>query len=111
MTVGRNIAWLRLHRTKYSQKEIADLLEIDRNTYASWENGITDVKSSFIPKLAAIFNVSITQLFHAELSKKNCDLNEECTSPLIVVLNSNDQLSEKIRLFVQNNSLANTISS
>ncbi|WBZ94270.1 helix-turn-helix transcriptional regulator [Chryseobacterium wangxinyae] len=53
-------------KTKYSSQDIADLLEVDRNTYSNWENEATDIKSQYIPKLADIFNVKIQDLFDTE---------------------------------------------
>lgn len=58
MAIGTNLKKLRSN-TKYSQQDIADFLEIDRVTYANWENETTDVKSQYIPKLAEIFGVTI----------------------------------------------------
>lgn len=66
--LGQNLRKLR-SKTNYSQQDIADLLEIDRNTYANWENEKNDVKSEYIPKLANIFNVEISVLFEDEISK------------------------------------------
>ena len=62
MSIGTNI---RRYRTqaKKSQQEVADLLGIERNTYANWEKESSDIKSEFIPKLSEIFNVEINQLF------------------------------------------------
>lgn len=62
MGIGENLKRLR-SKTKYSNQDIADLLGVDRNTYANWENGTTDVKSQFIPQLADIFKVKIQDLF------------------------------------------------
>ena len=56
MGVGVNLKRIR-GKTKYSQRDIANLLGVDKNTYANWENEVTDVKSEFIPKLATIFDV------------------------------------------------------
>lgn len=67
MWLGQNLRKLR-SKTKYSQQDIADLLEIDRNTYANWENEKNDVKSDFIPKLAKIYNVDIAMLFEERIS-------------------------------------------
>lgn len=36
---------------------------MERKTYVNWENGKTDIKSKYIPKLAKIFNVDIQDLF------------------------------------------------
>ena len=62
MSVGNNIRRLRT-RAKKSQQEIADILGVERNTYANWENEQTDIKSEYIPKLSEIFNVEINDLF------------------------------------------------
>ncbi|WP_324290979.1 helix-turn-helix transcriptional regulator [Chryseobacterium sp. CY350] len=63
--IGTNLKRLR-SKTKYSSQDIADLLEVDRNTYSNWENEATDIKSQYIPKLADIFNVKIQDLFDTE---------------------------------------------
>jgi transcriptional regulator with XRE-family HTH domain len=62
MSIGNNIKVLRV-RTKKSQQDIADLLEIDRKTYAKWEAEESEIKSSYIPKIAEIFDVEIADLF------------------------------------------------
>lgn len=74
MSVGHNLRKLR-SKSKKSQKEIADLLEIDRRTYINWENEENDVKSEYIPKLAKIFDVEIKDLFSD--SKSNIQINQE----------------------------------
>lgn len=67
MSIGINLRKLRA-KTKYSQRDIAELLGVDKNTYANWENNTNDVKSEYIPKLASIFEVEIKDLF--ETGKK-----------------------------------------
>ncbi|GAA4153247.1 hypothetical protein GCM10022217_08770 [Chryseobacterium ginsenosidimutans] len=67
MSVGTNLKKLR-SKTKYSQQDIADMLNIDRLTYINWENETTEVKSGYIPKLADIFGVKIQDLFDGEQS-------------------------------------------
>lgn len=67
MGLGQNLRKLR-SKTKYSQQDLSDLLEIDRNTYANWENEKNDVKSEYIPKLAKIFKVEIALLFEEEIN-------------------------------------------
>ncbi len=44
MGVGTNLKRLR-SKTKFSQQDIADKLNIDRVTYANWESEMFDVKS------------------------------------------------------------------
>jgi len=62
MTIGNTIRKLRLAKN-LSQQVVADNLNIDRRTYAAWEMGIQDIKSSFIPQLAEFFGVEIADLF------------------------------------------------
>jgi transcriptional regulator with XRE-family HTH domain len=62
MGVGSNLRKFR-SKTKYSQRDIADFVGVDKNTYCNWENEISDVKSEFIPKLASILEVDINDLF------------------------------------------------
>lgn len=70
MSVGRNIKRLR-NRVGKSQQEVADLLNIDRKTYAKWEAEACEVKSNYIPQLADIFEVEITDLFKEKTTKIN----------------------------------------
>ena len=65
MTVGNNIRKLRSQKN-YSQQTVADNLNIDRRTYAAWEMGTQDIKSSFIPRLAEFFGVEIADLFNSD---------------------------------------------
>lgn len=65
MSIGNNIKILRT-RTKKSQQEIADLLDVDRKTYAKCESDDSEIKSSYIPKLADVFDVEIADLFKEE---------------------------------------------
>lgn len=58
MGVGTKMRLLR-NRTKYSQKDLADMLQVDRSTYVNWENETTDIKAQFLPKIAEIFEVEI----------------------------------------------------
>ena len=62
MIVGSNLRRLRI-KSKKSQQDIADILEIDRSTYIKWEKQENDVKSEYIPKLAEILGVEIKDLF------------------------------------------------
>ena len=51
MAIGNTIRKLRVAKN-LSQQFVADNLNIDRRTYAAWEMGTQDIKSSFIPRLA-----------------------------------------------------------
>jgi transcriptional regulator with XRE-family HTH domain len=65
MSIGNNIRKLRVKKN-YSQQTVADNLNVDRRTYAAWEMGTQDIKSSFIPRLAEFFDVDIADLFNSE---------------------------------------------
>lgn len=61
--IGENLRKLRTLNTNFSQREVAELLGVDRNTYSKWENNETDVKSEYLPKLAETFKIEIDDLF------------------------------------------------
>ena len=65
MAINNAIRKLRLAKN-LSQQFVADNLNIDRRTYAAWETGVQDIKSSFIPRLAEFFGVEIADLFSNE---------------------------------------------
>lgn len=99
MNIGNTIRKLRINASK-TQQEIADFLNVDRRTYAKWEEGIADVKSSLIPKIAEIFNVKISDLYNERKEierKKNLDKN------IIIVVTDND-IVEKILNLVNDTS-------
>lgn len=107
MGIGTNIKRLR-NKTKYSNQDIADLLGIDRNTYANWESETTDIKSQYIPKLADIFNVKIQDLFDddrkVEISNNTFDNKDNSVGLIIfnisdkaVIDNFNSKLEELIK--------------
>lgn len=114
MAIGTNLRKLR-SKTKYSQQDIADLLEVDRVTYTNWENETTDVKSQYIPKLAEIFNVSIQDLFEANSktsivnnnfdNKDNSIGQKDIQQGIIINISDSEtakQLAEQIKELVQN---------
>lgn len=76
MTIGKNLRKLR-SKTNYSQQYIADVLGVDKNTYANWEAGKNDVKGEYIPKLANIYGVEIKDLFESKVSKIEVNFNKQ----------------------------------
>lgn len=112
--IGTNLKKLR-SKTKYSQQDIADMLEVDRVTYTNWENETTDVKSQYIPKLAEIFGVNIQDLFTTDHKTRIVNNNFDNKDSSIgqkdiqqgIIINISDsetaqQLAEKIKELVQN---------
>lgn len=96
-------------KTKYSQQDIADILNIDRVTYSNWENEVTDVKSQYIPKLAEIFEVPIADLFNSEqkFQINNFENKDSATGQQGIIINISDSktaklLANQIKELVQN---------
>lgn len=105
MSVSNNIRKLRA-KTRKSQQEMADLLEVERKTYVNWENGQTDIKSEYIPKLAKIFNVDIQDLFKEsntslKIHQENRDNKDNSVNNSIVLVvpdkESVNQLAEVLK--------------
>jgi len=67
MDIADNLKKFR-NKSNISQQEVADTLGIDRKTYISWESGVSDIKSQYIPELAKLFNVEIGELFREKSS-------------------------------------------
>jgi len=98
MGVGTNLKRLR-NKTKFSQQEIADMLNLDRSTYVNWENETSDIKSQYIPKLAEIFKVDIKDLFEEEktfqISNNTFD-NKDNSAGIIIFNISDKDIAEKL---------------
>ena len=47
-----------------TQQEIADMLFINRRTYAAYENGVNSMTSATLIKIAKIYNVSVDYLLN-----------------------------------------------
>jgi len=111
MGVGTNLKRLRA-KTKLSQQDIADQLNIDRATYINWENETFDIKSQYIPKLAGIFKVDIKDLFEEDIKNINItnntfDNKDNSTGGNIIVFNFSDKeiaerLSSQIEQIINN---------
>ncbi len=54
----------------WTQQEIADMLFINRRTYAAYENGINSMTPETLIKLAKIHNVSVDYLLNLTDEKK-----------------------------------------
>lgn len=100
MGVGLKIKKLRT-KTKFSQTDVADIIGVDRNTYANWENETNDIKSEYIPKLAQIFEVEIKDLFEEstqkiEINQTNIDNKENSVNNSIVLVVPDKESVEKL---------------
>ncbi|WP_294304302.1 helix-turn-helix transcriptional regulator [uncultured Chryseobacterium sp.] len=110
MSVGTNLKKLR-SKTKYSQQDIADMLNVDRLTYVNWENETTEIKSGYIPKLADIFGVKIQDLFDNNQSVQINNFENTDNSTVLghqsIVINISDAetaklLGEQIQELIKN---------
>ena len=86
------------NKTKYSQQDIADLLNVDRVTYTNWENESTDIKAQYLPKLAEIFKVRIQDLFEDQqkLQINNFENRESATGQQGIIINITDSETAKL---------------
>ena len=60
-SIGQNLLRLRT-KLGYTQKEIADLVNIDRTTYSKYETGATEPSVELLQKFAELFSVDFNTL-------------------------------------------------
>ena len=65
MTLGQNIARLRAQKN-LSQGDLADALEVSRQSVSKWENGLSCPDVQLLPQLADLFHVTLDDLFGRE---------------------------------------------
>lgn len=92
MSLENTIRKLRIQSGK-TQQEVAEYLNIDRRTYAKWEEGATEIKGTIIPKIAAAFNVSISDLYHENKPKKAKDV-----SKALIIVTDGDMVEKILHL-------------
>lgn len=63
---GEHLRDLRKGKTRYSQEEMAKLLNISRSTYTYYETGKSEPSYSNLRKLVDILNVDYNELFDYE---------------------------------------------
>ncbi|MBR3972165.1 MAG: helix-turn-helix domain-containing protein [Ruminococcus sp.] len=73
--LGRALRLLRKH-SELTQKQVADVLHIDRSTYAYYESGTTEPDLKSIKKLAKIFNVKPADILPENDGKINVCLSD-----------------------------------
>jgi len=76
MNFGAKLRMLRNQR-KYSQQDLADMLNIDRNTYANWESNKCSKIIECLPKIATFFGVEINELFEEETEAAESAVSEQ----------------------------------
>lgn len=97
MGLGSKISKLRIDSGK-SQQQIAEMLNIDRRTYAKWEEEITEVKSSLIPRIAEIFGVEIPDLFTNEKTIEIKDSFKDINNSGIIIVTDKEIVDKVLNL-------------
>jgi transcriptional regulator with XRE-family HTH domain len=101
MNIGKNIKVLRT-RSRKSQQEVADLLDVDRKTYAKWESDECSVKSDFIPELAKVLGVEIGDLFKDESAKFNINPtfneNNNSVNTAVIILTDKEAVEKLVEI-------------
>jgi len=102
MSIGNNLKKIR-SRNNVSQQEVADFLNIDRKTYVSWEAGETDIKSSYIPKLAEFLHVEINDLFREKsadivINQHNTDNKDGSVNGIVILLTDKESVDELVKV-------------
>ena len=104
MNIANNLRKFR-NKSNISQQEIADTLGIDRKTYISWESGTSDIKSQYIPELAKLFNVEISELFQEKNSNivinqhnTNTDNKENSINGVVLLLTDKEVMNQLVSL-------------
>ena len=102
MSIGNNLKKIR-SRNNVSQQEVADFLNIDRKTYVSWETGETDIKSSYIPRLAEFLHVEIKDLFREKsadivINQHNTDNKDGSVNGVVILLTDKESVGELVKV-------------
>ncbi len=100
MDIADNLKRFR-NKSNISQQDVADSLGIDRKTYISWESGVSDVKSQYIPELAKIFNVEIGELFREKsseivINQQNSDNKDSSLNGIIILLTEKEIMDDLV---------------
>ena len=102
MDIANNLRKFR-NKNNISQQEVADTLGIDRKTYITWENGMSDIKSQYIPELAKIFNVEIGELFREKssdiiINQHNTDNKDNSVNGVILLVTDKEVVNQLVDL-------------
>ncbi|MFR6056492.1 MAG: helix-turn-helix domain-containing protein [Eubacteriales bacterium] len=62
MKLNENIKKLR-KENKFTQQQLADKLFVSQDSVSAWERNVSAPPTEYLPRLAAIFHVSIDDLF------------------------------------------------
>lgn len=93
--------YLREFRKKmgYTQKDIADILGLERSTYAYYENGKTRIPVSKLQILARLYSVNINDFFDTDtISLNDPDKENDRKTEVGMLSKEERELLAKIRL-------------
>ena len=74
--LGDTLKELRTRR-RLTQQEVADALNVSKNTVYSWENGIRKPTLELMPAIADFFNVTTDYLFGRESQAQDIPLPDD----------------------------------
>jgi transcriptional regulator with XRE-family HTH domain len=105
MKLGYKLFELR-EKSKLSQQEIAEKLNIQQSTYNKWENNKTVPSSEYLPQLAQLFGVDISELFSNDgtniyISDSTASWNNSTINSDVIVEKLIKQLEEKDKTIQQ----------
>lgn len=64
-----------LNRNGFTQQAVADILNIERKTYAAIENGQTDIRLSVLIQLADFYKTTLEEICYVEENKTVASLH------------------------------------
>lgn len=79
----------------FTQKQVADSINVERSTYAYYETGKTTPDIDTILKLAKIFNVPYTDILNEELDKKSTSFQD-------IINKNNEKLNKNENIYELN---------
>ncbi len=100
---GQRIKKIREYRS-YTQSYMATKLKIGQNTYSKIENGIIEIKSQRLEKIANILNVSVESILNNDLQLLNVYINKDKKNKKLFVLIEN-LINEVQQIKEQNNAI------
>ena len=104
--IADNLKRLRT-QNRFTQSEVADILNVKPQTYNSWENGKTDIKGDFIPKIAELFKVKIEELYKdndksMKIITNNKPKDSATNNSYIIIVTDKDDI-EKLKEIINKN--------
>lgn len=80
MTLGEQITQLRRER-KMSQEDLAEALQVSRQSVSKWENGLSNPDTENLIRLAEIFQVDVNLLIGSQLQPEESPVESTPSAP------------------------------